>query len=146
MVDRFLSAPIELPRGEEPFARVDLMFTGIDHSRDSFEARVFLDAPDADHATGRDDPRCAGSFYIFGHGGCYGDVGHCDIPRDRDPFDLRPPHQLEPATRIVTVTEPVARLVQAGAETVTVTVVAHTPRENANDVLAFETVRLVVYA
>lgn len=146
MVERFVSAPLELPYGGESFARADLIFSGIDHSGDSFEGRIFFDAPKADHANGRDDPRCAGSFYIFGHGGCFGEVGHCDVPRSRDPFDLRPPHQLEPATRIVTVTEPVATLVQAGAETVTVTVVAHTPRENANDVLAFETVRLVIYA
>ena len=47
-----------------------------------------------------------GSFFIFGHGGCFGDVGHCDIPTVRDPFDLRPAHQLEPAVRILTVTEP----------------------------------------
>ena len=32
----------------------------------------------------RDDPSYAGSFYIFGHGGCFGDVGHCDVPTSRD--------------------------------------------------------------
>jgi hypothetical protein len=146
MVDRFVSAPLELPRASEPFVRADLIFTGLDHSGESFEGRVFLDAASADHATGRDDDAYAGSFYIFGHGGCYGDVGHCDIRRDRDPFDLRPPHQLEPATRLVTVTDAIRALVHTGAETVTVTVVAHTPGDASNDVLAFETVRLALYA
>lgn len=42
-----------------------------------------------------------GSFSVFGHGGCYGDVGHCEVvPRD-DPFDVRPPHPLTPWTKTV---------------------------------------------
>jgi len=146
MVDRFVTAPLELPAGGEPFARADLIFTGVDHSRDSFEARIFFDAPSAGHGDGVDHPAYVGRFFIFGHGGCFGDVGHCDVPRSRDPFDLRPPHQLEPAVRIVTVTEAVRALVDAGAETVTVTVVAHTPGRRPDDVLAFETLRLAVYA
>ena len=146
MVDRFATAPLELPRGDAPFVRADLIFTCVDHSGDSFEARIFLDAPSAGHGDGSDDPAYVGRFFVFGHGGCFGDVGHCDVPRDRDPFDLRPPHQLEPATRIVTVTEAIRERVEAGAEAVRVTVVAHTAGERPNDVLAFETVRLAVYA
>lgn len=146
MVDRFVSAPLELPRGDEPFARADLIFTGVDHSGDSFEARIFLDAPRAGHGDGPDHPAYAGRFFIFGHGGCFGEVGHCDVPRSRDPFDLRPPHQLEPAVRIVTVTDAIRALVEAGTEAATVTVVARTRGERPNDVLAFETVRLAVYA
>lgn len=146
MVDRFVTAPLELPRPDEPFARADLIFTGVDHSGSSFEARIFLDAPRAAHGDGTDHPAYAGRFFVFGHGGCFGDVGHCDVPRARDPFDLRPPHQLEPAARIVTVTDAIRALVEAGKEAVPVTVVAHAPAERPNDVLAFETVRLAVYA
>jgi len=43
---------------------------------------------------------------VAGPPGCFGDVGHCDVPGAADPFDLRPAHQLEPAVRILTVTEP----------------------------------------
>jgi hypothetical protein len=116
------------------FARADLVFYGIDHSGSSFEAQISLG----------DEP--AGSFFIFGHGGCFGDIGHCDIPQQVDRFDLRPPHQLLPATRVVTVTEQIRRLVAAGTRTVPVTIVAVTPGNRSNKVLEFDTVRLLSYA
>lgn len=147
MVERFTSAPIELPRTARPFARADLLIYGIDHSGYSFEGRTYLNAPRRLRAdAGREHPTYVGSFFIFGHGGCFGDVGHCDIPEDRDPFDLRPAHQLEPAIRILTVTDAVRRLQEAGEETFTVTVTAHTAGSRSNKVLSFETVRLATYA
>src|SRR3954453_376106 len=143
MVDRYVSPPIELPDPEVPFVRADLVFYGIDHSGDSFEAQIFF----SDRAgSGPDDPAYAGTFYMFGHGGCFGDVGHCDIPQHIDRFDLRPPHQLLPATRVVTVTETVRHLVEAGEKAVPVTVVARTAGERSNKVLQFEMVRLLSYA
>jgi hypothetical protein len=145
MVDRYTAPPLELPE-HEGIDRADLIFLGLDHSGASFEARLFLDAPDADHAAGRDHPAYAGSFYLFGHGGCFGDEGHCDVPAERDPFDLRPPHPLEPAIRVVTVTDAIKAKVAGGARAVTVTVVAHAVGDNPNDVLAFDKVRLAVYA
>jgi hypothetical protein len=133
MVDRYVSSPVELPEPEVAFSRADLVFYGIDHSGSSFEAQILFG----------NEP--AGVFFIFGHGGCFGDVGHCDIPEHIDPFDLRPPHQLLPATRIVTVTEHIRRLVQAGERAVPVTVVARTPGSRSNKVLQFDTVRLLSY-
>jgi hypothetical protein len=146
MVDRYTAPPIDLPPAEEPFTRADLIFLGVDHSGASFEARLFFDAPDADHSAGRDHPGYVGSFYIFGHGGCFGDVGHCDVPAATDPYDLRPEHPLTPAIRVVTVTDAVRARIEGGAERLTVTVVAHATADNPNDVLAFETVRLATYA
>jgi tyrosinase len=145
MVDRYTAPPLELPDGGD-VDRADLIFTGLDHSGATYEARLFFDAPDADHAAGRDHPAWAGSFYVFGHGGCFGDEGHCEVPAEREPFDLRPPHPLEPAIRVVTVTDAIREKLAAGARTVTVTVVAHAVGDNANDVLAFDKVRLAVYA
>lgn len=146
MVDRFTSKPIELPPADRPFERADLIFYGLDHSGDSFEARVFFDPRGVGAEAGSDHKAYVGSFYILGHGECFGDVGHCDIPRERDPFDLRPAHQLEPATRIVTVTDAVKGLLERGAEAAKVTVVAETEGRASNKVLAFETVRLATYA
>jgi hypothetical protein len=147
MVERFRSDPLALPGADERFGRADLIFYGLDHSGFSFEGRVYLNAPrNLSHDAGREHPSYVGSFFIFGHGGCFGEEGHCDIPPSRDPFDLRPPHQLEPAIRIVTVTEPVRRLVAGGAREATVTITAHTASNRSNAVLAFETVRLVTYA
>ncbi len=87
-----------------------------------------------------------GNFYIFGHGGCFGDVGHCDIPTEPDPFDLRPSHQLEPETRIVTVTDAVRDLLDQGVEAAKVTVMAKTEGRASNKVLGFDQVRLATYA
>ena len=149
MVDRFVSAPIDLPardgEGDGP-TRADLVFYDVDHSGVSYEARIFINAPDADAATPRDDPHYAGSYCIFGHGGCFGDVGHCDVPTGpRDPFDLRPSHQLIPASKTVIVTDAFKRLVAPEDETMTVTVVAFVPGAEAHDVLQFDTIRLLTY-
>jgi tyrosinase len=145
MVDRFVSAPIELPVDAEDTSRADLVFYDVDHSGASYEARIFLNAPDADAGTPRDHPNYAGSFHIFGHGGCFGDVGHCDVPSERDPFDLRPPHQLIPASKTVIITDAFKRIVGPQDETMTVTVVAFAPGDTPNDVLQFDAVRLLTY-
>src|SRR6266699_1925400 len=97
----FTSVPIELtaPPDEEPFYRADVVLYGIDHSGPSFEGRIFIDNPEAGASTPLEaEHGYAGSFYVFGHGGCFGDVGHCDPPPGPvSPFDRRAPHQLTPA-------------------------------------------------
>lgn len=146
MVSRFVSDPIELPeRDDDGFARVDLVFYDVDHSGPSYEARVFINAPKATARTSRDDPSYAGSFCIFGHGGCFGDVGHCDVPTERDPFDLRPPHQLIPASKTVVITAAFKRLIGPQDTTMTVTVVAVVPGASRNTALKFDRVRLLTY-
>ena len=146
MVERFTSRPIELPPADSPFARADLIFYGLDHSGPSFEGQVFFDARGVGREADPTHRAYVGSFFVFGHGKCFGDVGHCDIPAERDPFDLRPPHQLEPATRVLTVTEAVRDMLERGSEAAKVTVIARTAKRTRADVLAFETVRLATYA
>lgn len=145
MVEKFTSQPLELPPANRPFARADLIFYGLDHSGDSYEARVFMDQRGVGHGADSTHRAYVGSFFILGHGGCFGDVGHCDIPTERDPFDLRPAHQLEPAVRILTVTEAVQELIERDLDAAKVTVTAHTEGRASNAVLAFDTVRLATY-
>jgi hypothetical protein len=146
MGDRFVSDALELPSPEHAFDRADLLFYGIDHSGASYEAQVFMAARGIGGEPDRDHRAYVGSWFIFGHGGCFGDVGHCDLPAATDPYDLRPEHPLTPAIRVVTVTDAVRARIEGGAERLTVTVVAHATADNPNDVLAFETVRLATYA
>jgi hypothetical protein len=146
MVDRFTSKAIELPPAEHPFARADLLFYGLDHSGASYEAQIFLDPRGVGRNADAEHRAYVGSFYILGHGGCFGDVGHCDIPSEHDAFDLRPAHPLEPALRILTVTDAVRNLLERGIKEAKVTVAAHTSGRAANDVLTFETIRLASYA
>ncbi|MDX6635305.1 MAG: hypothetical protein QOF06_1508 [Solirubrobacterales bacterium] len=146
MVERFSSDRLELPPANRPFERADLIFYGIDHSGPSFEARVFMDQRGVSHGADSTHRAYVGAFFIFGHNGCFGDVGHCDIPSERDPFDLRSAHQLEPALRVLTVTDAVRDLLERELDAVKVTVTAHTEDKTSNDVLAFDTVRLTTYA
>lgn len=146
MVDRFTTLPLELPPPVHPFERADLIFYGVDHSGPSFEARVFMDPRGVGRGADSTHRAYVGSFFVFGHGGCFGDVGHCDVPTERDPFDLRPAHQLEPALRILTVTEAVRGLLERQLDSVKVTVTAHAEGRGSDEVLAFDTVRLATYA
>lgn len=146
MVERYTSDPIELPPAARPFERADLIFYEIDHFCPSYEARVFMDQRGVNHGADSTHRAYVGSFFIFGHDGCFGDVGHCDIPSERDPFDLRPAHQLEPALRVLTVTDAVRGLIERDLEAAKVTVTAHTADKASDAVLAFQTVRLATYA
>lgn len=147
-MDHFVSSAIELTALQTAgrFARADLVFYAVDARGASFTARVFLDSPDA--ATDASPARqagYAGFFTIFGHGGCFGDDGHCDVPAERDPFDVGPPHALTPQTKLVDVTN---RLQELSTSAVVVTVLATAPsRSGAQliDALSFRGLRLLTY-
>ncbi len=110
----FKSKAIDNPAraGQPDFQRADLVFYGVDHSGPSFEARIYLNNPGAKLTTPRDaESHYAGSFTVFGHSGCAGDAGHCEVPTGpRDPFDRRPPHPLTPQTKTVIVTDALRRI------------------------------------
>jgi len=151
----YVSEPILTPEPQQAtiFARADLVFYGVDHSGASFRARVFVDNPEATAETPEDDPTSIGAFHIFGHGGCFGDEGHCDVPSGpQDSFDLRPPHRLLPHTKTVEVTDFLRERLQRGDSgplTVTVIAVARgwsSDQEGAAEgLLEFERLALVTY-
>ncbi|MGI9000479.1 MAG: hypothetical protein ACR2GH_02310 [Pseudonocardia sp.] len=136
-----------------PFTRADVVIIGVDHSETSFEVRLFLNNPAATADTPRTaDGGYAGRFTVFGHGGCYGDNGHCDVPEpSTDPTDLRPEHPLTPLDTYVTVTDALQRtLAQDGAlQTVTLVPVSITPRRTdrkpAPELLHFTDISLQIY-
>ena len=122
----FTSSPvsIEFAGPEHRYYRADLELDGIYHGEASYEGRIFLNNPGATEQTATtSDNGYAGSFYIFGHGGCLGDPGHCEVHEDaRDPYDMRYPHPLTPARKYVTVTNTLREIAKT-AKTITVTVV-----------------------
>src|SRR5215469_7630100 len=119
----FTSSPIKLYVNEdEEYYRADIEFHGVDHSGASYEGRVFLNKPDANENTPLDEKNnYAGSYHIFGHGGCFGDVGHCDI-KERRAYDSRPQHPLTPALKKVIATNAIKKILKTN-NTITVTVV-----------------------
>ena len=130
------------------FTRADIEFLGLDHAGSSYEGRVFLNNPEAN----ADTPRApgagyAGSYFIFGHGGCLGDVGHCDI-KPRDPFDPRPGHALTGARKTLIATQALRRLLPTGQLTVTVVpVIRSVGPKSADDenIVKLEAIRIVTY-
>jgi hypothetical protein len=149
-MSRFHSQALDLPEDLEEVVRADLILYGVDHSGPTYEARIFLDNPRATEKTAREpESGYAGSYTVFGHGGCFGGEGHC-APKDRysDEFDRRPPHPLSPQTVSVTITEALGRV---AGDQVRVHIVAVAPKGMADisgisDVLPCKRVRLVTYA
>jgi hypothetical protein len=101
---------LDITRLESSFYRADLIIHGLDHSGPSYEGRVFINSPNADHKT-PDDPAqgYTGSFFVFGHGGCLGDEGHCDINRPSVRFNMIP-NTLIPEKVSLIVTEKIKQL------------------------------------
>lgn len=149
----YTSADLQLPRDENgvEFARADLRFLGVDHSGESYEGRIFLNNRAANLETPADGEHgYAGSIYIFGHGHCWGDEGHCSVPPGPlHGFDDRDPHHLVPEIHEVDITDSVRRLVGAGTATATVTVVPIVRRGGAPQIddeqLSFSELQLVTY-
>ena len=146
-----LIAPLRFTGGR--FTRADLVFTGVDHSGLSYEVLVFLNNPAATNTTPHDvEHGYGGRFVIFGHGGCYGDVGHCDVPPARSADDLRPPHPLTPVRKVVTITNALRHVLatnSGGLETVTMVPVSQPPRREDSavtpDLFRFDEVILRTY-
>lgn len=154
-MDRFVSdlMPLSPAVAAGEFNLAQLVFYEVDHSGPSFEALAFLNAPEAGPGTPpSDDAGYAGSFTIFGHGGCSGEEGHCHVPEhQKDPFDLRPLHGLTPQTKLIDITEGLRRVCEGPAvdkSHLQVTVVPVVPGEaadRASDVLFFSAMRLVAF-
>jgi tyrosinase len=144
------TATLETGRLDADFSRIDIEFLGVDHSGSSYEGRVYLNNPAADASTARSaEAGYVGSYFIFGHGGCLGEPGHCDV-RPRRTFDPRPGHHLTGARKVVIAAERVAQKALAAGDQVTVTVVALVTAVGPasgwdDDVLKFDRVRIVTY-
>jgi len=118
------SVNVDFAGPDHRFVRADLEIDGIFHGEASYEGRIFLDNAKADVDTPKTlGQGYAGSFYIFGHGGCLGDPGHCEVnEHKREDFDFRNPHPLTPAFKRITVTEAL-RQVAKSRKQITITIV-----------------------
>ena len=68
--------PVDFAGPDHRSNRIDLEIYGIFHGEASYEGRIFFNNPNADRNTPKTPENgYAGSFHIFGHGGCLGDVG-----------------------------------------------------------------------
>ena len=131
------------------YSRADLEFIGVDHSGASYEARVYLNNPSADADTQAVEANgYAGSYYIFGHGGCFGDVGHCELHQTRDEFDPRPSSPLEPIKKVVVATDALKKATAQSSEisvTVVPIIMSWTEKTDMTDIMKFDHINLVTY-
>ena len=147
----YTSSPvsIEFASPDHRLVRADLEIDGIFHGEASYEGRVFLNNPKADLNTPRTlQSGYAGSFHIFGHGGCLGDPGHCEVKEHREKYDFRLPHPLTPTRIRVTVTKALREIAKAAKEaSVTIVPVITAANElcDTENVFRFEGMRFVSY-
>jgi tyrosinase len=140
--------PLSTAALDTDFTRADIELVGVDHSGSSYEGRIYVNNPDADETTERSpEAGYVGSYHIFGHGGCLGDPGHCDV-EPRDPYDPRPGHPLTRARKVVIASE-VLREALAGDEvTITIVPVVRSvgPKSGWDDeIVKLDAVRIVTY-
>jgi tyrosinase len=145
---KFTSKPIALPTAVRTaaFKHAELDFFEVDHSGASYQGRVFFNNAAADENTPRDlASGYAGAFHIFGHGGCFGEVGHCEVT-ERRTNDTRNLHPLTPTAVSVDVTETLRHVAARDQLTVTVVpvVLSATPKSDVEDCFHFDGMRLLL--
>ncbi len=125
-VGRFVSGPIHVPEAVRgSFRQAEVRLHRVPQLPRSCFIRVFLNLPDANASTPTDVPGYAGYLAVFGHGPCYGGPGHCEIPpRRARPYDNRPRSHNTPRNHRINITKAVRRLLEAGATSVQITLVA----------------------
>jgi hypothetical protein len=104
--------PFDIKSLEKLFYRADLELRGIDQSGPSYEGRVFLNNNAANQDTPTDkDHGYVGSFFVFGNGGCFGDIGHCEMNLSKTKYDVIPNRQ-KPENISLIITEKLKEIAQ----------------------------------
>lgn len=147
---KLVSGPLkfDIEKLDNTFYRVDLQFHGIDHSGPSYEGRVFINNPQADQNTPTTlENGYMGSYHIFGHGRCFGDVGHCEIRRAISPFDYRPSHPLTPAFKRIRITDQIKKIGNDRKEFVItiIPILSGSLEDQTEDVVKLERISIVSY-
>ena len=79
---------LDIKKLENEFYRADIEIHNVHHAGQSYEGRIFLNNRNANQNTPMDEKNnYAGSYHIFGHGGCFGDIGHCDYKSERRRYE-----------------------------------------------------------
>jgi hypothetical protein len=144
-MQRWTSDPLPVPQHAVPFAEADLEFESLRHDGPSFSVYLYFNNPEVDGEAGEQGEGFIGRFQVFGHGECWGDVGHCEVPEGPvHPFDDRHPHPLTPINITVDCTDALRALGDAKEATVTALANSLDPEKKAEP-LRFDRLTLVTY-
>ena len=156
VVNKYTSKDIylDVSKLERAFCRADIEIHNVDHSGSSYEGRMFLNNPDANESTELTlKDGYVGSYHIFGHGGCFGGMGHCEIPSDRRRlFDHRPSHHLRPQYKRIIITDALKELgKQSNKFNITILAVSYGPSTNngqspVQHVIKFDKIGIITYS
>jgi tyrosinase len=132
------------PFDRAPWIRADLEFEHLDHEGPSFVVLLYLNNEEVAETAGREESEnFAGEFSVFGHGECWGDEGHCEVPSAPvSAFDRRPPHPLTPINISLEITAALRRL--GNPHEVTLTALCFGP-EDQSEPLRFKRLSLITY-
>jgi tyrosinase len=143
-IARFLSTPIKVDEKIKAFRKAEIRLHSVPQLMRSCFIRAFLNQPDADAATPvHDNPHFAGYLAVFGHGGCYGGPGHCDLPpaQSRD-YDRRPRSHNTPRNHRIDVTQCARRLLETADSLQITLLVIGVDYQEESDLLKLEGVSL----
>jgi tyrosinase len=145
-MQRWSSDPLAVPRdAAAPFTHANLEFEDVQHDGPSFVVQLVFNNPKVEDAVSPETRGYAGHFTVFGHGECWGDAGHCEVPSGPlHEFDRRPPHPLTPINVTVDVTEALLELPEADAVVVTALAESLDPSVTSNP-LRFKRLTLVTF-
>jgi hypothetical protein len=142
----------DMTKLENEFNRADIEIVGVDHSSSSYEGRIFLNNPNANQSTDITlENGYVGSYHIFGHGGCFGGMGHCDIPTEpRRNSDYRSSHHLRPQYKRIIITDAFRKLGKnTNKFTITIVPVLYgelqSPQSQTKEMIKFDRVGIVTY-
>ncbi len=130
------------------FTQALLEFHGVDHRTWSYRAAIFLNNPKATEKTAPNlKSHYVGYFQVFAHGGCFGDMGHCEVQAAVRPYDSRRPHPLLPIVKTVDISAGLKKLLPKGGD-FTVRVVAQVTNgtemcDPHDEFLKFNRIRLI---
>ena len=146
----YQSNPIKLDINKcSEFYRADIEFHGIGHGTESYTGHVFLNNQEANLNTPKTlENNYVGSYHIFGHGGCFGDVGHCDIIKKDEKYDFRADHPLTRGFKRLIITEQLKILGKQSKEfTVTIVPVIKLDKNTMDikEIVEVEKISLVTY-
>lgn len=128
------------------FRTADFEIGGIRHTGSSYEGLVYINNANASADTGKDaEAGYAGSFNVFGHGGCFGAEGHCDNREDeRRRFDRRPLARSIRMKKRVDISDALRNAAQSEPE-IQFTILARTSDPDPEGVLDVKRLSIVTY-
>lgn len=145
-MQRWTSDPLTIPQHSGPFAAANLEFEDVRHDGPSLSVALYFNNPDVDPEAGEAGDGYIDELRIFGHGKCWGGVGHCDTPPGAiHDFDTRPPHPLTPINITVDCTAALRALGGREQATVTALAFAQGGEEKDEGLLRFSRLCLITY-